>query len=66
MRIPAVRERVAITGLPGSFLVMAVDRDRQVADLLPTIGDRVLEEDVPFASILPMLDIRGRHNSQGD
>lgn len=68
MRIPAVRERVAVTGLRGAFLVMAVDRERQVADLIPTSGDRVLEEDVPFASILPMLDARlhGRGNLQGD
>jgi hypothetical protein len=47
---------------------MAVDRDRQVADLRPTDGDRILEEDVPFASIFPMGDARhrGRSNLQGD
>ncbi len=33
---------------------MAVDRDRQVADLIPTDDDRRLEEDVLFASILPL------------
>jgi hypothetical protein len=45
---------------------MAVDRDRQVVDLLPTDGDRILKEDVPFASILPMQDARLRSSSEGD
>jgi hypothetical protein len=58
MRIPAVRERVQVTGRAGAFLVMAVDSDRQVADLIPTDGGRSLEEDVPFASILPLEESR--------
>jgi hypothetical protein len=47
---------------------MSVDRDRQVADLIPTDDDRRLEEDVPFASILPFEEshLHGRNNSQGD
>jgi hypothetical protein len=63
MRIPAVRERVQVTGRSGAFLVMAVDRDRQVADLIPTDGGQGLEEDVPFASILPFEESspHGRH-----
>jgi hypothetical protein len=64
MRIPAVRERVQVTGRAGAFLVMAVDRDRQVADLIPTDDDQGLEEDVPFASILPLEETHphGRDN----
>lgn len=64
MRIPAVRERVHVTGRAGAFLVMSVDRDRQVADLIPTDGGRGLEEDVPFASILPFEEshLHGRDN----
>jgi hypothetical protein len=45
---------------------MSVDRDRQVADLIPTDDDRRLEEDVPFGSILPFDESRlhGRNNLQ--
>jgi hypothetical protein len=68
MRIPAVRERVQITGRASAFLVMSVDRDRQVADLIPTDGGQGLEEDVPFASIVLLDESRphGRGNRQGD
>ena len=60
MRVPAVRERVHVEGRGGPFLVAAVDRDRQVADLISTLEDGVMEEDVPFAAILPMPAARPR------
>ncbi len=53
MNIPAVRERVRVQGRNGAFLIIAVDRDRQVVDLIPTSGDGQMEEDVPFAALLP-------------
>ena len=64
MRVPAVRERVNIEGRRGAFLVAAVDRDRQVADLISTLEDGVMEEDVPFTAILLLPTSRPR--SQGD
>jgi hypothetical protein len=64
MRIPAVRERVSVEGRRGPFLVVAVDRDRQVADLIPAAEEGVLEEDVPFASIQPLQ--HARPHGQGD
>lgn len=59
MRIPAVRERVRVDGRRGTFLVMAVDRDRQVADLIPTASEGTVEEDVPFAVIVQQYEARG-------
>jgi hypothetical protein len=57
MRIPAVRERVNMEGRKGVFLVIAVDRERQVAHLIPTTGPDVhLEEDVPFSRIILLRD----------
>lgn len=42
-------------GRKGVFLVIAVDREREVAHLIPTTGSDVhLEEDVPFAQIAPL------------
>jgi hypothetical protein len=64
MRIPAVRERVWVEGRDGAFLVMAVDRERQVADLIPTVSEGTVEEDVPFAAILPHPD--GRVDARED
>jgi len=61
MKIPAVRERVRIKGHKGVFLVVGVDRERQVADLISTSNGGHVEEDVPFASIEPLDD--GRQNS---
>ena len=51
MRIPRVRERVMILGRDGIFLVVWVDRVREVADLIPIREALNLEEDVPFAGI---------------
>lgn len=44
-------------GRKGVFLVIAVDRERQVAHLIPTTGSDVhLEEDVPFSRIILLQD----------
>jgi hypothetical protein len=53
VKIPRVRERVMIVGRDGIFLVVGVDRVREVADLIPVREALNLEEDVPFAGIRP-------------
>jgi len=53
MRMRSVRERVKLEGRGGEFIIVSVDRARQVADLIATTGALHLEEDVPFSSILP-------------
>lgn len=49
MKIPAVRERVRVKGRKGVFLVVGVDRERQVVDLISTSTGGHVEEDIPFA-----------------
>ena len=56
MKIPAVRERVRLKGRKGVFLVVGVDRERQVVDLISTSTGGHVEEDVPFASIEALED----------
>jgi len=56
MRFPVVRERVRVQGRNGTFLVLSLDRARAVADLIPTAKGGPVEEDVPLASILPLVD----------
>lgn len=51
MRMLSVRERVRLEGRTGEFLVVWVDRERQVADLVTTTDWADLEEDVPFSAI---------------
>jgi hypothetical protein len=46
---PATRERVLIEGRDDVFLVVSVDRERAVADLIPTTDHGSPEEDVPLA-----------------
>jgi hypothetical protein len=53
MRMPSVRERVRLEGHAREFIIVSVDRERQVADLIAATGGLHLEEDVPFSSILP-------------
>jgi hypothetical protein len=53
MRMPSVPERVRLEGRDGEFIIVSVDRERQVADLIAASGGLHLEEDVPFSSILP-------------
>jgi hypothetical protein len=53
MNVPSVRERVRLEGRDGEFIIVYVDRERQVADLIAAAGELHLEEDVPFSSILP-------------
>jgi hypothetical protein len=56
MRFPVVRERVRVQGKEGTFLVLAVDRARGVADLMLANKSRQLEKNVPLSSILPLAD----------
>jgi hypothetical protein len=51
MKIPAVRERVRVKGRKGVFLVVGVDREREVVDLISASTGSHVEEDVPFASL---------------
>jgi len=56
MRFPVVRERVRVQGRNGTFLVLAVDRVRGVADVISTNRGGRVEENVPISSILPLTD----------
>ena len=61
MRFPVVRERVRVQGREGTFLVLAVNRARGVADLMPAAKGAQMEKDVPLTAILPLSDdSRGR------
>ena len=53
MKVPSVRERVRLEDRDGEFIVVYVDRERQMADLITATGGQHLEEDVPFSSLLP-------------
>lgn len=51
MRFPVVRERVHVQGRDGTFLVLAVDRQRGMVDVISASpGGQV--ENVPLSSIL--------------
>ena len=54
MRFPVVRERVRVQGKEGTFLVLAVDRARGIADLMSASKGRQIEKSVPLSSILPL------------
>jgi hypothetical protein len=54
MKIPAVRERVRVQGRKGVFLVVGVDREREVVDVISTSSGGHVDEDIPFASLLPL------------
>lgn len=56
MKIPAVRERVRVKGRSGTFLVVGVDRERQVVDLISATAGGHVEEDIPFSSLEPLDD----------
>ena len=56
MRFPVVRERVRVQGKEGTFLVLAVDRARGLADLMPANKSMPIEKNVPLSSILPLVD----------
>lgn len=56
MRFPVVRERVRVKGKDGTFLVLAVDRVRGLADLMPANKGQQIEKGVPLSSILPLVD----------
>ena len=53
MYIPIVRERVEIAGRAGAFMVVDVNRNRELADLIALTGYAYCEEDIPFAAIRP-------------
>lgn len=52
MRFPLVREHVRVKGRTGTFLVLAVDRERALADVVSITGGGSVEENVPLDSIL--------------
>lgn len=66
MKIPAVRERVRVKGRKGVFLVVGVDRERQVVDLISTTTGGHVEEDIPFASIEPVEEKPSPKRSSGN
>lgn len=49
-RIPSPGQTVRVIGEPGSFIVMDVDRDRQIVQLMELRGKHRLV-DVPFGSV---------------
>jgi hypothetical protein len=56
MYIPAVRERVAISGQAGVFFVVGVNREAEIADLVALVSHSFVEENVPFSTIQPYPD----------
>ncbi|MFZ0392208.1 MAG: hypothetical protein WAL73_00080 [Terracidiphilus sp.] len=60
-----MRERVRIKGRKGVFLVVGVDRERQVVDLISTTTGGHVEEDIPFASIERMDDAPASRRDSG-
>lgn len=66
MKIPAVRERVRIKGRKGVFLVVGVDREREVVDLISTGSRNHVEEDVPFASLERLDEATAKRQGPGD
>lgn len=65
MRFPVVRERVRVQGKDGTFLVLAVDRARGLADLMPAVKGQQIEKNVPLSSILRLVD-EGCGKTDGD
>ena len=56
MYIPAVRERVAVAGQSGVFIVVGVNREAKKVDLVALVGKSFVKEDVPFTSVRPYPD----------
>lgn len=58
MFVPKLRQRVAIYGLPGTFLVLRVDGYRESADVvaLDEVYREALLRDIPFTDLLPVDD----------
>ena len=54
MYVPGARERVLRKGSPGVYLVLAVDRKLQLAQLLTLDGVPMVIEDVPVAELEPL------------
>ncbi|MGA8540883.1 MAG: hypothetical protein WB566_15375 [Terriglobales bacterium] len=53
MYVPGARDRVQIAGRIGVYLVVWVDRERQVADLIPLHESTLAEDNVPFSALEP-------------
>jgi hypothetical protein len=64
MRFPLVRERVRVQGRDGTFVVLAVDRARGVANLVSAAKGGHMEENVPLSSILPLVDESSPHTKK--
>lgn len=63
MRFPVAREHVRLKGRNGTFRVLSIDRAKGVAALVSTTKGGTVEEDVPLASILPLVDDSAPVNS---
>jgi hypothetical protein len=57
---PEMGQRVRIKGRDEVFFVVRVDQRRQLADLVQATGTHVVEENVPFQSIVSTGDERGK------
>jgi hypothetical protein len=64
MRFPVVRERVRVQGRDGTFVVLAVDRARGVANLTSATKGGKVEENVPLSSILPLASEASGHTKK--
>ena len=53
MYIPAMRERVAVSGQASLFIVVGMNREAEIADLVALVDKSFVEEDVPFSAIQP-------------
>lgn len=53
MYIPAMRERVEITGKLGPFMVVDLDLGVQQVNVISLASSPYLEEDVPFSALRP-------------
>lgn len=54
MHVPALMERVRVTGIDEVYLVTRVDHVSQVADLLPVVYGKRLIRSVPFGVMEPI------------
>jgi hypothetical protein len=56
MYIPSLRELVEIAGLPGLFMVLWVNRQKERADLLAMREGPYALVDIPFSRLRPHQD----------
>jgi hypothetical protein len=60
MRFPVVRERTHVEGRIGTFVVLAIHRERSVVDLISVAKGARVETDVPMSSLLRLNDVQAR------